>query len=190
MAVHRPAKEGVTAVAGASSSAARRQPAASGQGARVPQQSRAEPADGAGIPADAAVALVAADAMAPGMQAAAGERPRTSSRRESRRAAQQDAAAPERAGAAADPAVSGSPGPAQKIRRAARAADADRGVGDPAANGSGPGPDRENDLPGLADLEGNVNLAEVTDLEAEPELAVADLDADLDAEPEIGRAHV
>src|SRR5215472_15755412 len=45
MATYRPAKEGVTAVAGTASSAARRQSTAAGRGARVPQQSRAEPAD-------------------------------------------------------------------------------------------------------------------------------------------------
>src|SRR5215469_6400878 len=45
MAIYRPAKEGVTAVAGTASSAARRQSTAAGRGARVPQQSRAEPAD-------------------------------------------------------------------------------------------------------------------------------------------------
>src|SRR5215467_3437998 len=42
MAAYRPAKEGVTAVAGSASSAARRQPTATSRGARVPQQSRAE----------------------------------------------------------------------------------------------------------------------------------------------------
>jgi len=51
---------------------------------------------------------------------------------------------------------------------------------------SAPTNSAENDLPGLADLEGNVNLAEVTDLDAEPDLAaVADLDADLDGEPDL-----
>src|SRR5260370_37827873 len=47
MGAHRPAKEGVTAVAGAAGSAARRQPTQTGRGARVAQQSRVEPADAA-----------------------------------------------------------------------------------------------------------------------------------------------
>ncbi|HEX6934635.1 MAG TPA: RNA polymerase sigma factor [Streptosporangiaceae bacterium] len=45
MAAHRPAKEGVSAVAGAASSAARKQPTPTGRGARVPQQSRARKKD-------------------------------------------------------------------------------------------------------------------------------------------------
>src|SRR5258708_23787636 len=82
MAAHRPAKEGVTAVAGAAGSAARRQPTPTGRGARVPQQSRVEPAD-------AAVTLVPDDSAA-----AAGEptarRPGGNSRTTAPRAAQQD----------------------------------------------------------------------------------------------------
>jgi RNA polymerase primary sigma factor len=138
------------------------------------------------MPADAAVALVAADAMAGGGQVAA-ERPRTGSRRVQRRSAQQpDAAtatpAPDGAEAAADPATAGSSaGPASKSRRSARTANAARGGRGPAANGTGPGPELESDLAGLADLEGNVNLAEATDLDADPDLvAVADLDGDPD----------
>src|SRR5258706_12536554 len=61
MAAHRPAKEGVTAVAGAAGSAARRQPTQTGRGARVPQQSRVEPAD-------AAVTLVPDDSAGAGGQ--------------------------------------------------------------------------------------------------------------------------
>src|SRR5260370_29170094 len=84
MAAHRPAKEGVTAVAGAAGSAARRQPTATGRGARVPQQSRVEPAD-------AAVTLVPDD-QAPG----AGQPARSSggtSRRSARRPTKKDRSA-------------------------------------------------------------------------------------------------
>src|ERR1022692_267932 len=93
VAAHRPAKEGVTAVAGAVSSAARRQPTPSGAGARVPQQSRNESADGAGRPADAAVALVAADTMTSGGSAPAGQRSSAGARRAGRRSAQPGGAA-------------------------------------------------------------------------------------------------
>src|SRR5258708_32614543 len=80
MAAHRPAKEGVTAVAGAAGSAARRQPTPTGRGARVPQQSRVEPADSAGTQADSAVAVVEADSASARGQAPA-ERATPGSRR-------------------------------------------------------------------------------------------------------------
>src|SRR5258707_5161871 len=47
MAARRQVKEGVTAVSGAAGSAARKQPTQKGRVARVPQQSRVEPADAA-----------------------------------------------------------------------------------------------------------------------------------------------
>src|SRR5258707_12792273 len=84
MAAHRPAKEGVTAVAGAAGSAARRQPTQTGRGARVPQQSRVEPAD-------AAVTLVPDDSAGAAGQPVA-PRPGSNSRRTTPRAAQKECA--------------------------------------------------------------------------------------------------
>src|SRR5450755_3409652 len=54
MVASRPAKEGVTAVAGAASSAARRRTRPSAQGTRVPQQARGGSSEGAVALAEAA----------------------------------------------------------------------------------------------------------------------------------------
>src|SRR5258705_6949769 len=107
MAAHRPAKEGVTAVAGAAGSAARRQPTQTGRGARVPQQSRVEPAD-------AAVTLVPDDSAGAAGQPVA-RRSGTNSRRTARRAAQKDRATgitpPATADTVGNPAIPAPPGP-------------------------------------------------------------------------------
>src|SRR5215471_2750335 len=110
MAIYRPAKEGVTAVAGTASSAARRQSTAAGRGARVPQQSRAEPADSGDTHAEVtpearrnsttpqgrgstnAMALVSADSAAEQGQADR-ERSATSARRSVRRSAKKERSA-------------------------------------------------------------------------------------------------
>src|SRR5258708_17679171 len=181
MAAHRPAKEGVTAVAGAAGSAARRQPTPTGRGARVPQQSRVEPAD-------AAVTLVPDDSAA-----AAGEptarRPGSNSRRAARRSAKKDrgsgTTSPETGDTVVDPAIPAPAGPVAATRRSARPAGAKRDAR-PAANGSNGrvrGTDGESALAGLADLEGDVNLAEATDLDVQSELGTV---ADLNGDPDLG----
>ncbi|HET9897080.1 MAG TPA: RNA polymerase sigma factor [Streptosporangiaceae bacterium] len=191
---HRPAKEGVTAVAGTASSAARRQQTPTGRGARVPQQSRVEPADSAPARADAAVALVAADTA----QAAP---ERTGSRRSSRRTAKQDNGAGTISSAGADTVVDQATpapaGPAPDGRRSRGDSRAAGGASRGRANGAkGKVRDTggETGPAGLHDLEGDVNLAEATDLEADSDLGVmtdpeseddlADV-ADLDGEPDL-----
>src|ERR1039457_4446225 len=115
MAAYRPAKEGVPGVAGAASSAARRQPTPAGRGARVPQQSRVDPADSAGGPADAAVTLVPDNPAAADSQQAA-RRPGGGSRRATRRSAKKDRAAGTTSSGGADtvvdPAIPAPAGPA------------------------------------------------------------------------------
>ncbi|HEX9034477.1 MAG TPA: RNA polymerase sigma factor [Streptosporangiaceae bacterium] len=192
-AAHRPAKEGVTAVAGAASSAARRQPRPAGTGPRVPQQSRVEPADSA----DAAVALVAADSAASD-GAQTGRQSAKASRSAARRAAKKDrdggAISPDGADTVIDPAIPASASPASGAGRPARSRGAKRGAPANGANGGGRGRDGEKALAGLADLEGDVNLAEATDLDVDPDLgAVGELngdpdlgaEADLDGDPDL-----
>src|SRR5713101_2811097 len=182
MAAHRPAKEGVTAVAGAAGSAARRQPTQTGRGARVPQQSRVEPAD-------AAVTLVPDDSAGTAGQPVA-RRSGSNSRRTARRSAKKDRASgttsPERADTVVDPAIPAPAGPVAAARRSARPAGAKRDARGTAANGSN-GKVRDSDgesaLAGLADLEGDVNLAEATDLDVDSELGTV---ADLNGDPDIG----
>ncbi len=194
MAAYRPAKEGVTAVAGTASSAARRQPTPTGAGARVPQQSRVEPADSAGAHADAAVALVPADAAAADSKSAA------SQRRSAGRAGKKDRAAgtipPGGADTVVDQAI---PVPARpdagtrRTRSSTRAAGGASRAGANGSHGKGSGADGESNLAGLHDLEGDVNLAEATDLDADSELGgMTDLDSetdladgDLDGEPDL-----
>jgi len=128
---------------------------------------------------------VAADAMAPAGSAATGQRAGAASRRAARRAAKKDGAAASGssdAAAVADQAViPASAGSEPRARRSERSADPEHGAGDPAANGTGPGPGGGSERRGLADLEGNVNLADVTDLDVDPDLGpVGDLDVDVD----------
>src|SRR5216683_8118140 len=123
MAAHRPAKEGVTTVAGAAGSAARRQPTQTGRGARVPQQSRVVE------PADAAVTLVPDDSAGAAGQPVA-RRSGSNSPRTTRRSAKKDRASgttsPERADTVVDPAIPAPAGPVAAARRSARPAGAKR----------------------------------------------------------------
>src|SRR5258707_10572080 len=182
MAAHRPAKEGVTAVAGAAGSGARGQPTQTGRGARVPQQSRVEPAG-------AAATLVPDDSAGAAGQPVA-RRSGSNSRRTARRSAKKDRASgttsPERADTVVDPAIPAPAGPVAAARRSAKPAGAKRDARGTAANGSnGKVRDSEGEsaLAGLADLEGDVNLAEATDLDVDSELGTV---ADLNGDPDIG----
>ena len=109
--VRRPAKEGVTAVAGAAGSAARRQPGASGQNGQLPGQ--APPgrgsADAAGPRADAAVTLVADDAAAAG-QRVPGQRGAASAGSAPRPDAPRPGGSPGHSAASADDRASGQDG--------------------------------------------------------------------------------
>src|SRR5215813_4100789 len=182
MAAHRPAKEGVTAVAGAAGSAARRQPTSTGRGARVPQQSRGEPAD-------AAVTLVpddSADAAGQPVTRRSGGNSRRTARRSAKKDRGSGTTSPERADTVVDPAIPAPASPVAPTRRAARAAGAKRDAQGTAANESNGeirDTDGESALAGLADLEGDVNLAEATDLDVDSELGTV---ADLNGDPDLG----
>src|SRR6266566_8771729 len=187
MVAHRPAKEGVSAVAGAASSAARRQPTPTGRGARVPQQSQAKPADAGGAQ-DASVTLVPDDSADPGQPPS--RRPGSGSRRTTRRSGKKDRGAGTTTSGGADtvvdPAVPAPASPVAATRRPARTATGKRGARDAAGhgtNGKVRGSDGESVLAGLADLEGDVNLAEATDLDVDPDLGTA---ADLNEDPDLG----
>src|SRR5258707_11126042 len=117
MAARRQVKEGVTAVSGAAGSAARKQPTQKGRVARVPQQSRVEPAD-------AAVTLVPDDSAGAAGQPG-GRRPGSNSRRRARGAAQKDSARrttpPRKAGNLVEPANPAPGGPVGTARPAGQA---------------------------------------------------------------------
>ncbi|HVB42153.1 MAG TPA: RNA polymerase sigma factor [Streptosporangiaceae bacterium] len=131
--------------------------------------------------------MVAADSAASGDQSAT-SRSGAGSRRTARRQAKKDRAEGTSPSGGADtvvdPAIPAPASPSSQTRQAARDAKAKRGADRAAANGArgkGPGPAGESSLAGLADLEGDVNLAEATDLD-DPELGT---EADLDGEPDL-----
>jgi RNA polymerase primary sigma factor len=154
----RSAKEGVTAVASAQGSAARRQPGQQGAGRRTPaQQAPARAgAEDARTGTDAPVTLVGGTAGQPGGDAPGGKRQKRSSRRDRANGA---AAAP--AGTEEDP-----------------AADSDVGAAGKGPSGKTGGPDGTG--LGLADLDEEGSLEEA-DLEVVVTLEGVELDAeDLD----------
>src|SRR5215475_1617947 len=156
VAAHRPAKEGVSAVAGAASSAARRQPTPTGRGARVPQQSRAGKKNRKGGTTSSGGADTVVD---PAIPAPAGSA--ASTRRSARTASAKRSA---RGGAA-----NGTNG---KVRGS---------DGESALAGLA---DLEGDvnLAEATDLEVDADLGTTTDLNEDPELGAVE---DLDGEPDL-----
>jgi RNA polymerase primary sigma factor len=157
-----------------------------------------EPADGAGAPADSAVALVADDDAVPSDEQSAGGR-----RRASRRAGNADhataiqTASADAADAVADPAVPdpAGPAPAQPTRTTRRAAGGTaRGAAGSSATANGAhahgrDPDGGSVLAGLTDLEGDVNLAQATDLDADLDKEPGpNAESDLDEDPDLAAA--
>ncbi len=196
----------MTAVAGTASSAARRQPTPAGQGARVPQQSRAEPrADAVAlVPDESARKDGRVDGRADGRVDGRVDTEKSdagvSRRGPAGRGAKKDRAggtmSPGGADTVVDQAIPAPASPASGNRRSRTSTRADGGAGRAGANGGhdkGSGPDGESSLVGLHDLEGDVNLAEATDLDAGSELGgmtdpdnEAELgDGELDGEPDL-----
>jgi RNA polymerase primary sigma factor len=170
-------------VASAAGSAARRQTRPPAQGARVPQQSRGDDADGK---AADGVTLVADDSGADGVAVPATRRPGGKQRRGGSRAtaSNQASAEPEAAGSAngKQPAAGG---PARRGGRQRRKARQDEQVSDLLGRGD----HRDNghndvtadaDLVTDAGLDPEATLDEATELDADPDLAdVAELEGDL-----------
>ena len=149
----RPAKEGVTAVASAARSAARRQPGPEGQGSGTQASQRPGSADPASSRADRAVTLVETNGTAPAQEARAQEAP----------------ASPEREDAARSRRRKNSGGRGEARKAAGRS-------GSGSAPGGQGGSGIVSEDPDLAAAGSDaVGLAEVTDL-----TDVAELDADVD----------
>src|SRR5215472_6932003 len=174
--------EGVTAVASAAGSAARRQNRPSAQGARVPQQGRGGSADGKTRAADKPVALVPGDGV-PATRRPTGSRGR------------KPAGKPETSGRASTGSANGTSADDQvsvgKGRSRSGAAGAKGRQGKKAASElPGRGKHRDNgstdvtadpELAAEAGAETDLDLAEAGGLDADPDLAdVADLEGDPD----------
>ena len=179
MAGRHPAREGVTAVASAAGSAARRQTRPSAQGARVPQQARGGSADGKTQVADQSVALV------PGEGVPAARRPANGRGRKS--AAKSSTTSGSVNGASANEQVSagksrgGSSAAGAKGRQGKKAASELPGRGEHRDNGSRD-VTADAELAAEARLETDPDLAEAGGLDADPELADV---ADIDGEPDL-----
>jgi RNA polymerase primary sigma factor len=192
MAGRHPAKEGVTAVASAAGSAARRQARPSAQGARVPQQARGGSANGKTKVADQPVALV------PGEGVPAARRPTNGRGRKT--AARSSTTSGSVNGAGADEQVSagksrgGSAAAGAKGRQGKKAASELPGRGEHRDDGSmdvtadaelaaEAGLDTDPDLAEAGGLDADPDLADVADIDGEPDLAdVAFLDVDVELE--------
>jgi RNA polymerase primary sigma factor len=192
MAGRHPAREGVTAVASAAGSAARRQARPSAQGARVPQQARGGSADGKTKVADQPVALV------PGEGVPAARRPANGRGRKP--AARSSTTSGSVNGTGADKQVSagksrgGSAAAGAKGRQGKKAASELPGRGEHRDDGSmdvtadaelaaEAGLDTDPDLAEAGGLDADPDLADVADIEGEPDLAdVAFLDVDVELE--------
>ena len=194
MAGRHPAREGVTAVASAAGSAARRQARPSAQGARVPQQTRGGSADGKTQVADQPVALVPGEGV-PAARRSASSRGRKSAARSSTTSTSgsvNGTSADEQVSAGKSRGRSGATG--AKGRQGKKAASELPGRGEHRDKGSmdvtadaelaaAAGPDTDPGLAEAGGLDADPDLADVADIDGEPDLAdVAFLDVDAELE--------